>query len=42
MTRQSCGVIYGKFSGHYARTVKAAGNGDPDYESVIEAGIEFN
>jgi hypothetical protein len=32
------GVIYGKFSGNYARTVKAAGDGDPDYESVIEAG----
>ncbi len=35
------GVIYGKFSGDYARTVKAAGNGDPDYESVIETGYRI-
>ena len=32
------GVIYGKFSGDYAGTVKRAGNGDPDFESVIEFG----
>jgi len=35
------GVIYGKFSGDYARTVKAAGNGDPTYESVIETGYRI-
>jgi len=35
------GVIYGKFSGDYARTVKAAGNGDPDYEAVIESGYRI-
>ena len=32
------GFIYGNFSEHYARTVKAAGNGVPDYESVLEFG----
>jgi porin len=35
------GVIYGKFSGDYARTVKAAGNGDPAYEAVIESGYRL-
>ena len=34
-------MIYGKFSGDYARTVKAAGNGDPTYESVIETGYRI-
>ncbi len=32
------GFIYGNFSEHYARTVKAAGNGVPTYESVFEFG----
>ena len=32
------GFIYGNFSEHYARTVKAAGNGVPTYESVLEFG----
>ncbi len=32
------GLIYGNFSEHYARTVKAAGGGVPDYESVLEFG----
>jgi porin len=35
------GMIYGRFSGDYPRTVKATGNGDPDYESVIEAGYRI-
>lgn len=35
------GYIYGNFSEHYARTVKAAGNGVPDYESVLESGYRI-
>ena len=35
------GFIYGNFSEHYARTVKAAGNGVPDYESVVESGYRI-
>ncbi|MEO8043896.1 MAG: carbohydrate porin [Spartobacteria bacterium] len=31
------GFIYGNFSEHYARTVKAAGYGVPEYESVLES-----
>ena len=30
------GLIYGKFSRDYARTVRTAGDGDPDYEFVAE------
>jgi porin len=30
------GFIYGKFSRDYARTVEDAGNGNPDYEMVLE------
>lgn len=30
------GVVYGKFSRNYARTVAAAGQGYPDYELVFE------
>ncbi len=30
------GVVYGKFSRNYARTVAAAGQGYPDYELVLE------
>ena len=32
------GFIYGNFSEIYGRTVKAAGNGQPTYESVFELG----
>ena len=32
------GFIYGNFSEIYARTVKAAGNGEPTFESVLEFG----
>lgn len=31
------GLIYGRFSRDYARTVEAAGNGNPKYELVVEA-----
>jgi porin len=31
------GIIYGKFSRDYARTVIAAGNGNPNHEMVVEA-----
>ena len=30
------GVVYGKFSRNYARTVSEAGEGYPDYELVFE------
>ena len=35
------GYIYGNFSEHYARTVKAAGNGVPEYETVLETGYRI-
>ncbi len=35
------GVVYGRFSRDYARTVQLAGNGDPRFESVIEAGYRI-
>lgn len=31
------GVIYGRFSRDYARTIEAGGGGDPRYEAVLEA-----
>ncbi len=31
------GLIYGKFSRDYARRARDPGNGDPDYELVLEA-----
>lgn len=35
------GVIYGKFSSNYARTVADAGNGYPEYELVFEANYKI-
>ncbi len=32
------GVVYGEFSDDYARTVSAAGGGDPSHEIVLETG----
>ena len=36
------GLVYGKFSNNYARTVAAAGNGYPQYEMVLEWGYRIN
>ena len=36
------GLVYGKFSNNYARTVAAAGNGYPQYEMVLEWGYRVN
>ncbi len=36
------GLVYGKFSRNYARTVEAAGNGYPQYEMVLEWGYRVN
>jgi porin len=36
------GLVYGKFSNNYARTVEAAGNGYPQYEMVLEWGYRVN
>ena len=36
------GLVYGKFSSNYARTVEAAGNGYPQYELVLEWGYRVN
>jgi porin len=35
------GLIYGRFSRDYARTVEASGGGDPRYEFVTEAGYRI-
>jgi porin len=35
------GVVYGKFSDNYARTVSDAGNGYPEYELVFEANYKI-
>jgi len=35
------GVVYGKFSENYARTVADAGNGYPEYELVFEANYKI-
>ncbi|MFA7342733.1 MAG: carbohydrate porin [Terrimicrobiaceae bacterium] len=36
------GLVYGKFSRNYARTVEAAGNGYPQYEMVLEWAYRVN
>ncbi len=36
------GLVYGKFSRNYARSVDLAGGGYPQYEVVIEAGYRIN
>jgi len=36
------GLVYGKFSNNYARTVAASGNGYPQYEMVLEWGYRIN
>ncbi|MCK9589876.1 MAG: carbohydrate porin [Terrimicrobiaceae bacterium] len=36
------GLVYGKFSRNYARTVHEAGNGYPQYEMVLEWGYRVN
>lgn len=35
------GLIYGRFSHQYAQAQQKAGNGDPSYEAVVEAGHRF-
>lgn len=39
--REILGVMYGRFSRDYARTVRASGAGDPRYELVVEAAHRF-
>lgn len=35
------GLVYGKFSKNYARTVNASGDGYPSYEIVLEANYKI-
>jgi porin len=39
--REIFGIIYGRFSRQYAHSVEAAGNGNPEYEMVLEASHRF-